>query len=262
MTFYDSNIRTTTSSSSPSDDATNKALLSDIEFRSAFNKNAVQDFTHLLQLVYEYLSMPTLSHAQYIVFRCKQRPAQRVHAQLNDINKRINNAMFDLTLQVDAMRQYGFPSGEASRLLQYHSYLVQRFEQLRMLKYYRTPQATRAFSLVYFIVLPWISGPYFAWVFEETSGHLAFTLTLSAFTFLILLGLVNTYSGLEDPFVADQNSLIPGIDNLKLDFECATILQTIDQYNVNATRKLISQKRMLGLFNDEENTKIQETLSC
>jgi hypothetical protein len=137
-------------------------------------------------------------------------------------------------MHTEFMRKYGFPSGEASRLHQYHQYLQQRFEQLRILKYYRTPQATRSFGRAYLIILPWIVGPYFAWVYSETNRDYPYTLTLGAFTFLILLGLMNTIRGLEDPFVDDLPGWTPGIDSVKLEFECATILQGIEQYYANA----------------------------
>jgi len=48
------------------------------------------------------------------------------------------------------------------------------------------------------------------------------------------VGLLNTIRGLEDPFVADMRGWAPGIDNVKLEFECATILQGIEQYYANA----------------------------
>jgi len=69
--------------------------------------------------------------------------------------------------------------------------MQQRFEQLRIFKYYRTPQATRCFGRVYIFVLPWLVGPYFAWVFDEMNLlSYAYTIILACFTFLILLGLM------------------------------------------------------------------------
>ena len=100
-----------------------------------------------------------------------------------------------------------------------------------LLKYYRTPQATRSFGRVYIFVLPWLTGPYFAWVFEEQLARsYAFTLVLAGFTFLVLQGLLNTQQGLEDPFLIDFTSFTPGIDALKLDYEMAVGLQAVEQY--------------------------------
>uniref|UniRef100_A0A7S0FIA8 Uncharacterized protein n=1 Tax=Minutocellus polymorphus TaxID=265543 RepID=A0A7S0FIA8_9STRA len=146
------------------------------------------------------------------------------------------------------MRKVGFQSGEASRLHQYHQYLEQRFEHLRWLKYYRTPQATRSFGRVYIYVLPWLIGPYFAWVFEEQlAKSYAFALTLAGFTFIVLHGLLNTQQGLEDPFLVDFTSFTPGIDALKLDYEFAVGLQAVEQY--------FAEAQMRAAWNEIERTK-------
>ena len=195
-----------------------------------FNQNVVNDAVTLVKLAYEYLSMPKVGHAKNLVFASKKRATQRVHAIQNHIMKRINDNMFDFTMHTEEMRVHGFPSGEASRLHQYHQYLQQRFEQLRILKYYRTPQATRSFGSAYIVILPWMTGPYFAWVYQDTNSNLLYTLVLAAFTFTVLLGLLNTEKGIEDPFCPDYRSWLPGIDSVKLSFEFATVLQAIQQH--------------------------------
>jgi hypothetical protein len=214
----------------------------------AFNEQVIKDCKDLVQLVYEYLSMPSVSHARNIICPSRQIGVRRVHALQNDIVKRLNDSMFDFALHTETMRKYGFPSGEASRLHQYHQYLQQRFEQLRILKYYRTPQATRSFGRVYIFVLPWLTGPYFAWV-NVVTGYI-FTLCLAAFTFLILLGLMNIQQELEDPFVPLFTSLTPGIDTVKLDFEMAVVLQALDQY--------YAQAKLRRLFRIAQRKRLQE----
>jgi len=210
---------------------------------SQFNMNVAQDSKELLKLVYEYLSMPVVSHARNIVFSKQRLTTKRVHALQNDIIKRINDVIFDFHLHTEEMRKYGFPSGEASRLHQYHQYLQQRFEQLRQLKYYRTPQATRSFGRVYLYVLPWFCGPYFAWVFVST--NYIFTISLAGFTFIVLLGLLNAQQGLEDPFLPDYSSWAPGIDTVKLDYEIAVALQAIEQYFANTElRRLLEEAKL------------------
>jgi hypothetical protein len=198
-----------------------------------FNANVLKDFQELVQLVYQYLSMPHVSHARNVVFWSKQQTSKRVRALQNGIVKQINDTMFDLTMHTEEMRKYGFPSGEASRLHQYHQFLQQRFEHLRTFKYYRTPQATRSFGRAYILILPWLCGPYFSWVYV-TTAHALYAIVLAAFTFLIVLGLLNAQQGMEDPFLADFKSWMPGIDNVKLQFEMAVLLQTIEQYYANA----------------------------
>jgi len=209
-----------------------------------FNKIVLDDLRNLLQLVYQYLSMPSVAHARNMVFRPKQKSIRRVHAVQNELIQRLNKCMFDMSLHTEVMRRYGFPSGEASRLHQFHQYLQQRFEHLRALKYYRTPQSTRSFGRAYLIILPWLIGPYFAWVYEETNRDYGFTLTLAGFTYVILLGLLNTQRGLEDPFVPDPGIWTQGIDNVKLDYECAAILQAMAQYYSNAEALSLAAKTM------------------
>ena len=202
------------------------------------------DFRDIVQLVYEYLSMPSVSHARNILFPKKRLATMRVHALQNNIIKRFNDAMFDLYMNTEEMKIAGFPSGEASRLHQYHQFIQQRFELLRIVKYYRTPQATRSFGRVYIYVLPWLTGPYFAWVFSSTDDNYAYVLCLAAFTYLVLLGLLNTQASLEDPFLPDYTSWTPGIDTVKLDFEMANALQAIDQYYAQAElRRVWTEKK-------------------
>ena len=213
-------------------DTTGNLIRGRLAMPEQFNANILKDFQELVQLVYQYLSMPHVSHARNLIFPSKQHASKRVRALQNRVVKQINDNMFDLAMHTEEMRKYGFPSGEASRLHQYHQFLQQRFEHLRTFKYYRTPQATRSFGRAYILILPWLCGPYFAWVKDNTSD--AYAIVLAAFTFLIVFGLLNAQQGIEDPFLADFTKWLPGIDNVKLDFEMAVLLQTIEQYYANA----------------------------
>lgn len=198
----------------------------------SFNALVVKDCRELIKLVYEYLSMPQVAHGRNHVVWSKQKLTKHVHALQNGIVQDINDYMYDFAMHTEEMKRYGFPSGEASRIHQYHQFMQQRFEHLRLFKYYRTPQSTRSFGRVYIFVLPWITGPYWAWMAEGTST--AFAIVISSFTFLVFLGLLNCQQVLEDPFLADYQHLMPGIDTIKLDFEMAVAIQTIEQYYANA----------------------------
>jgi hypothetical protein len=230
-----------------------------LQLPERFNRQVAKDFRELVKLVYEYLSMPQVAHGRNHVFWNKQRATKRVHALQNGIVQDINDYMYDFAIHTEDMKRHGFPSGEASRLHQYHQYVRQRFEHLRQFKYYRTPQATRSFGRVYIFVLPWMSGPYWAWVAEGT--HLWFSIILSAFTFLVLLGLLNAQNSLEDPFVADHQSLMPGIDTIKLDFEMAVTIQAIEQYYVNAELQRVwelSEHKDDGAVNKDMSEDVQK----
>lgn len=203
-----------------------------LQLPNRFNAQVVKDCRELIKLVYEYLSMPQVSHARNHVFWNKQRATKRVHALQNGIVQDITDYIYDFSIHTEEMKKHGFPSGEASRLHQYHQYMQQRFEHLRQFKYYRTPQSTRSFGRIYILVLPWFTGPYWAWMAEGT--YYWFAVISCAFTFLVLLGLLNAQQGLEDPFVADYQSLMPGFDTIKLDYEMAVAIQAIEQYYANA----------------------------
>jgi hypothetical protein len=214
-----------------------------LQLPQSFNTQVVRDYRGLIKLVYEYLSMPRVSHARNHIFWNKQRDTKKVHSRQNAIVQEMNDCMYDFSLQTEEMKSYGFPSGEASRLHQYRQFMQQRFEHLRSFKYYRTPQATRSFGRVYTLLLPWMMGPYWAWVAETTST--AYATLLAAFTLVVLLGLLNVQQGLEDPFVSDYQSWMPGIDTIKFDFEMASMIQAIEQYSANAElqRALLTQKK-------------------
>lgn len=224
-----------------------------LQLPGRFNVQVTKDFRQIVKLVYEYLSMPQVAHGRNHVFWNKQRATKRVHALQNGIVQDINDYMYNFAVHTEEMKKYGFPSGEASRLHQYHQYVQQRFEHLRQFKYYRTPQATRSFGRVYILILPWMTGPYWAWMAEGTTFY--FAVMSSAFTFLVLLGLLNAQQGLEDPFTADYQSLMPGIDTIKLDYEMAVLIQAIEQYYANAELQRaweLSGQKDDGVFSKKE----------
>lgn len=55
----------------------------------------------------------------------------------------------------------GLPGGEAHRLDSYVSMMGIAFENLTVLKEYRTPQAFRAFARVYILLIGAMYGPYY-----------------------------------------------------------------------------------------------------
>ena len=202
----------------------------------SFDTAALQDFRRLLKLVHQHLSMPSVDHARHTAFWFKQPQRIHIYSRHNYILKCVNEIMVDLSSHTEVMRKAGFSSGEASRLHQFHQYAELRFEKLRNLKLYRTPQATRSFGRVFIYLLPWWSGPYFAWVYEEMGvmESYAFPITLAMFTFLVLQGLLNTQQAMEDPFLVNYLNWTPGIDTVKLDYEFAIALQAVEQYYAEA----------------------------
>ena len=219
--------------------STNSNIGGRLDLPENFDEAVVNDCRQLVKLTYQYLSMPSVAHGRNLVFRCEQETTKRVRAIQNNIVKQMNDLMYDFYLHAEIMRKHGFPSGEISRLTQFHQYLQQRFDQLRYLKYYRTPLSTRSIGRAFIFFLPWLNGPYFAHVYEST--NYTFIMILAVFTYLVLLGLLNTQIGLEDPFVSDFVSWTPGVDTVKLDYELASLLQALEQH--------FAQSKMQRSFN-------------
>jgi len=217
-----------------------------------FNEEALRDFKDLLVHVYQYLSMPITNHNHNAVPWFIAKSTRHILELQTNTKFHINEILLDLSMHTEVMRCAGFPDGIASRLEQYHQYMRQRFEHMRVIKNYGTSQLTRAFGVVYTIVLPWMIGPYFTWVYEETHVDTAYALALAGFTFLILMGLLNLANSLQDhPFTAEPtgiNRRIPGIDIVRLDKEFAGTLHTVEHYFhklLPSAREKMGNRRML-----------------
>ncbi len=125
-----------------------------MQMPSGFNRMAYHNFKSLVYLIYAYLSMPTVGYARHRVISSQRRDTRRVHAAQNDILKRVAAKLGDISMHTELMKRHGFPATEASRVVNFVSTMSDRFELLKVVKYYRTPQATRAFGRVYVIVSP------------------------------------------------------------------------------------------------------------
>jgi len=107
---------------------------------------------------------------------------------------------------IQEMKARGLNGGEAHRLDSYVSQIGIAFDQVTMIKEYRTPQIFRAFSRVYVLLMPFMYGPYYAALAEEAGGkrfgETGFTLAaiFAVAVQLAVSGLVNLLVGLEDPF--------------------------------------------------------------
>ena len=67
----------------------------------SFNEASLEDFRRLLQLVYEYLSMPSVSHARHVAFWHKQPYKRRIHSKQNDLLKKWNDIIFDFSMHTE-----------------------------------------------------------------------------------------------------------------------------------------------------------------
>jgi len=186
----------------------------------------------MLQEVFNFLSLATALKGRHLVMKTHNR--KLLHTK-SEISASLDNigALFRKSFgQVEFMKSQGLSANEASRMNQYHWFLQARIERLRQFKMYRTPQANRSFGRVYMYLLPWFSGPYFAWVASlggssSTQANHAFAIALSVFTFLLLFGLINAGRYLEDPFVKI------GYDNVDLVSDFNATLKQLNSHIKN-----------------------------
>jgi hypothetical protein len=107
---------------------------------------------------------------------------------------------------IQEIKARGLNGGEAHRLDSYVSQIGVAFDQLTMIKEYRTPQIFRAFSRVYVLLMPFMYGPYYAYLAEEAGGKkigesgFSLAVIFAIAVQLAVSGLVNLLVGLEDPF--------------------------------------------------------------
>lgn len=98
----------------------------------------------------------------------------------------------------DDLRANGLASGECSRCNQYLSKMMLSFENAKHIYQYRTPTTLRAFSDLFIILLPFVYGPYFAFLADEASKGLGYVMPV-LFS-VVLVALDNIQSHLENPF--------------------------------------------------------------
>jgi len=111
----------------------------------------------------------------------------------------VYSAFSDLSGFVKRMRKDGLASGECSRCNQYISKMIVSFESVKHIYQYRTPRTLRAFSDFFIVLLPILYGPYFAQQALEY-GIPMLTFIMPVLFAIILVGLDNIQSHLEDPF--------------------------------------------------------------
>ncbi|WP_340586816.1 bestrophin family ion channel [Erythrobacter alti] len=105
----------------------------------------------------------------------------------------------ELSVFVKMLREDGLPSGECSRCNQYLSKMIVAFESVKHIYQYRTPRTLRAFSDFFIVLLPLLYGPYFAYLAVEYEAP-SMTYVMPALFAIILAGLDNIQTHLEDPF--------------------------------------------------------------
>jgi hypothetical protein len=122
---------------------------------AGFAEKCASDALTFLRLLYEFLSLPAVSRARHFIFPVMKRERRRVHLLQDNIVQQLSAVTRQMYRNVETLKVAGLPANEASRINQYHWFIQQRFELLRNVKYYRTPQVGRSLGRFYIIVLPW-----------------------------------------------------------------------------------------------------------
>jgi|TARA_B110000977_G_C11079482_1_gene492422 hypothetical protein len=143
-----------------------------------------------------------------------RKERERVENMSHDMIFRISTYFDRMSLAVEELKYAGQPGNEASRMRQYVTLSMRAWENLKHIKKYRTPIATRAFARVYIFLHPWFWGPYYAYLvdgmvvdgtgndasFGAVVGTTVYACALSVLTSLAMMGLFNVRYRMEDPF--------------------------------------------------------------
>eukprot|EP00186_Timspurckia_oligopyrenoides_P000457 CAMPEP_0182444130 /NCGR_PEP_ID=MMETSP1172-20130603/2679_1 /TAXON_ID=708627 /ORGANISM="Timspurckia oligopyrenoides, Strain CCMP3278" /LENGTH=194 /DNA_ID=CAMNT_0024639619 /DNA_START=658 /DNA_END=1242 /DNA_ORIENTATION=+ len=114
-----------------------------------------------------------------------------------------------LSLSIEALKLKGLPGNEAARMNQYLMLLQWRFNELRYIKGYRTPEGIRAFAKIFIMIHSLFYGSYYAFLAQNVT--LLWALLFAYMAGIAMVGLVNIERALEDPF--NQN----GLDKIRVE---------------------------------------------
>jgi hypothetical protein len=112
--------------------------------------------------------------------------------------KKMYSLFSDLSLITMDLRNYGVQSGEVSRVSQYVSKIMIAFDNMKIIRRYRTPVTLRSYSKFFIYTFPILYGPYFASTFHNYSAQLEYVMPI-LYSF-ILVSLDNIQDHLENPF--------------------------------------------------------------
>ena len=102
-----------------------------------------------------YLSLPTSTFGRHhMIFSSKNEALHSAEAQYLIFDSVLARRMTKLAKLCEDLKRAGLSPSEASRIRQSERFLCQEIENLCMLKSYRTPNALRAFSNFFSILIP------------------------------------------------------------------------------------------------------------
>lgn len=192
----------------------------------------------MIDTVEGYLKLPTVTRGRHRVTSSGRTLKTRVSVLQQWHVNNFTRCLFRFSRGIESLKARGMPGNEAARLNQYLWITQSRFERLRRVKEYRTPQAVRSFARVYILVLPIFYAPYYVYIAGDGNGangtNLAFAVALSVLTSAVMMGLFNVEHALEDPF--DDR----GLDAIMLSKEMEDLRSTL---SLIAARQLLIEAK-------------------
>lgn len=110
----------------------------------------------------------------------------------------VYNNVSHLSEQLQEMRKVA-PGSDIARLNEYVSMILVHFEELKIIREYRTPITLRTYSKFFIFSFPVLFAPFFAASIHLFSYEL-FTYFVPAMYSFILISLINIQEHMEDPF--------------------------------------------------------------
>jgi len=192
------------------------------EGHSAATNHVLKDMiTDLQRLLQGPLRLPRDLH-------CPSQAKLQTMRRMDDLERahlaRFLSGIRKLSKLTEEKKAAGMPSGEASRINQYVWMLQSRFQKLRNVKKYRTPQILRSLSRVFIIVTPAVFAPSIRYIKLHSGGGWPFACAYALFLCCALVSLLHVANELEDPF--DNQSGVT--DDVKVDELCAEARAMLD----------------------------------
>uniref|UniRef100_A0A7S1FQA0 Uncharacterized protein n=1 Tax=Corethron hystrix TaxID=216773 RepID=A0A7S1FQA0_9STRA len=160
--------------------------------------------------LFHFLTLPTMSRARHRVTTMGRKEAERtVETSYSLYDSLYTRKIVHISHSTEILKAIGLPGNEAARIRQWERFLGETFENLRMLKMYRTPQALRSFGRLFSLFLPPVYAPAFAQLAHDTDS-LALGITFAVIISLALSAIFNSVIFLEDPFVG--HITLDGVD--------------------------------------------------
>jgi len=178
-------------------------------------------FDKFLVALVAYLDCARWGRAHHSI-RCSggHLEQQELQAIAHDARLRVASLLTSVRkMTQDFKATGGLAGGETHRLDQYVTIGAVALEKLCALKEYRTPQAFRAFTRVYILLVGSLYGPYYIHLGLGSSGeanNLGLAIAVACTTQLVMAGLFHVMIGLEDVFSRRGGSVGAQVDVVRV----------------------------------------------